>query len=272
MNCEQATEFLPEYWDSVLDDIPRRELEAHLATCHSCRGEAVRLKAFWMRLGAIPDEAPNAAARGRFDALLSDYKRAARTSRFETFLENWWPRRPVAQMACAMATLVVGLLAGHALTVDVQRSGEVARLQEEVSSTRQLVALSMLRQQSATDRLKGVDWSDQIPRPEPQVVNALLETVNYDDTVDVRLAAVDALRRLSTRTLPTGGTVRSQMASALSRQDSPLVQIALIDALADSRGPEGLTAIRRVAELNTVNPAVRAHAQAVMERIGARIQ
>jgi len=40
MNCEQATEFLPEYWDSVLDDIPRRELEAHLATCHSCRGEA----------------------------------------------------------------------------------------------------------------------------------------------------------------------------------------------------------------------------------------
>ena len=128
-------------------------------------------------------------------------------SRFDAFLENWWPKRPAAQMACALATLVVGLLAGHALTVDVQRSREVARLQEEVGSTRQLVALSMMRQQSASDRLKGVDWSDQIPRPEPQVVNALLETVNYDDAVDVRLAAVDALRRLSTeaaRALPHG--------------------------------------------------------------------
>jgi len=262
MNCEQATEFLPEYWDSALDEIPRRELEAHLATCAACRSESARLKAFWFRLGAIPDEAPTAAGRTRFDALLSDYKRVERASRFDAFFENWWPKRPAAQMACAAATLVVGLLAGHALTVDVQRNTEVARLQEEVTSTRQLVALSMLRQQSASDRLKGVDWSYQIKRPEPQVVNALLETVNYDDAVDVRLAAVDALRRLSTE-----GTVRSKMASALGRQESPLVQIALIDALADSRTPEVLTAIRKIVDLHSVNPAVRTHALAVVERM-----
>jgi anti-sigma factor RsiW len=262
MNCEQAAEFLPEFWDSALDEIPRRELEAHLAACPSCRSEAARLKAFWLRLGAIPDEVPTAAARGRFEALLSDYERAVRRSRFDAFFENWWPRRPAAQMACAMATLVVGLLAGHALTVDVQRGREVARLQEEIGSTRQLVALSMLRQQSASDRLKGVDWSGQIPRPEPQVVNALLETVNYDDAVDVRLAAVDALRRLSTE-----AAVRSRMASSLDRQDSPLVQIALIDALADSRSPEVLSAIRRVADLKSINPAVRSHAHSVVERM-----
>jgi hypothetical protein len=262
MNCEQASEFLPEYWDSALDEIPRRELEAHLALCPSCRNEAARLKTFWLRLGAIPDETPSAAAHGRFEALLSDYQRAVRKSRFDVFFENWWPRRPAAQMACAMATLVVGLLAGHALTVDVQRNNEVARLQEEVSSTRQLVALSLMRQQSASDRLKGVDWSSQIPRPEPQVVNALLETVNYDDTVDVRLAAVDALSRLSTE-----ASVRAQMASSLGRQDSPLVQIALIDALAHSRTPEVLSAIQRVAGMQSINPAVRSHAEAVIGRM-----
>ena len=91
MNCEQASEFLPEYWDSTLDDIPRRELEAHLASCPACRSEAARLKAFWMRLGAIPDEAPNAAARGRFEALLSDYRRAARPSRLEHFWKTGGP-------------------------------------------------------------------------------------------------------------------------------------------------------------------------------------
>jgi hypothetical protein len=263
MNCEQASEYLPEYWDSVLDEIPRRELEAHLASCASCRSEAARLKTFWMRLGAIPEEAPSAAARGRFEALLSDYKTAVRRGRWETWWSNWWPQRPAAQMACAMATLVVGLLAGHALTVDVQRTREVSRLQDEVTSTRQLVALSLMHQDSASDRLKGVDWSGRIARPEPQVVNALLETVNYDDTVDVRLAAVDALRRLSTES-----TVRSQLASALSRQDSPLVQIALIDALADSRTPEVLSAIQRLAALPSINPAVRSHAQAVLTQMG----
>ena len=262
MNCEQASEFLAEYWDSVLDEIPRRELETHLAVCVSCRNEAVRLKTFWLSLGAIPDELPSTAARGRFDALLSDYRRATRASRIDIFLDNWWPRRPLTQIACALATLVVGLILGHAVTVDVERSREVARLQEEVTSTRQLVALSMLRQQSASERLKGVDFSEQIPRPEPQVVHALLETVNYDDAVDVRLAAVDALRRLTKES-----QVRSQMAAALNRQDSPLVQIALVDALADSRAPEVLSAIRRIASLQSINPAVRSHAQAVVERM-----
>lgn len=262
MNCEQTSEFLPEYWDSTLDAIPRRELEAHLASCPACRSEAARLMAFWMRLGAIPDEVPNAAARGRFEALLSDYQRAARPSRLDAFLENWWPKRPAAQLACSMGMLLVGLLAGHALTVDVQRNGEIAKLQDEIGSTRQLVALSLMREQSASERLKGVDWSERIPRPEPQVVNALLETVNYDDTVDVRLAAVDALRRLSTE-----AEVRARLASALDRQDSPLVQIALIDALSDSRSPQALASIRRVAESRTVNSAVRSHAEAVVERM-----
>lgn len=262
MNCEQASEFLPEYWDSALDEIPRRELEAHFAACPACRSEAARLKTFWLRLGAIPDEAPNVAARGRFEALLADYRHAVSRRRWEAFFENWWPKRPAAQMACALGTLVIGLLAGHTLTVDVQRGGEVARLQEEIGSTRQLVALSLMREQSASERLKGVDWSYRIPRPEPQVVNALLETVNYDDTVDVRLAAVDALRRLSTEE-----DVRARMAKALDRQDSPLVQIALIDALSDSRSPEAMAAIRRVAALKAINPAVRAHAEGVMERM-----
>jgi hypothetical protein len=170
-------------------------------------------------------------------------------------------------MACAMATLVVGLLAGHALTVDVQRTQEVTRLQDEVSSTRQLVALSLMRQDSASDRLKGVDWSGRIARPEPQVVSALLETVNFDDTVDVRLAAVDALRRLAVEP-----SVRSQMVSSLGRQDSPLVQIALIDALADHRTPEVLSALRKVTNLQTVNPAVKQHAQAVLTQLGGDIQ
>jgi hypothetical protein len=57
------------------------------------------------------------------------------------------------------------------------------------------------------------------------------------------------------------------MAGALTRQDSPLVQIALIDALADSRSPEGLSAIRHVALQSSINPAVRTHAQHVIERL-----
>ena len=54
-------------------------------------------------------------------------------------------------MACVMATLVVGLLAGHALTVDVQRNKEVARLQDEAPATQ---AIWLLRGQSPENFLR----------------------------------------------------------------------------------------------------------------------
>lgn len=266
MNCEYLKELLPEYWDSLLDEVRSREVSAHLAGCPECRAEGSRLKALWFRLGAIPEESPALEARDRFEAMLSRYEKQERDKRslsfssFADFIETWWPRRTAAQMAISAGCLAIGILLGYAITVDVQGSREAARLRTEVSATRQLVALSLLRQQAATDRLKGIDWSSQIARPEPQVVRALVETVNYDDTVNVRLAAVDALRRLNKEP-----AIQSELAAALQRQDSPMVQIALIDALSEVRSPTVHSAIVRLQAGGSVNPVVRSHARAVLE-------
>jgi hypothetical protein len=102
-------------------------------------------------------------------------------------------------------------------------------LREEVRHTRQLVALSLLQQQSASERLKGVDWSNRMTRPDPQVLSALLHTVNYDQNVNVRLAALDALHQSANNEMVRRGLVES-----LDRQTSPLVQIALIDLLVEA--------------------------------------
>jgi hypothetical protein len=262
MNCEQIKEFLPEYWDGTLDQVPRAALDAHLGTCPGCRNEAKRLKTFWLSLGAIPEEQPDPAGRSRIEAILAEHRRQLRRNRWDDFFAAWWPQRPAAQAALAASCLLVGLLAGHAVTLDRERGGEVARLREEVTTTRQLVALSLMRQPLATDRLKGVDWTTQVARPEPQLVNALLETVNYDDTVDVRLAAVDALHRISRQS-----RIEPALLSALDRQDSPLVQIALMDALADHRTPAVREAIRRLENNPSVNPAVRSHAVTILEQM-----
>ena len=55
---------------------------------------------------------------------------------------------------------------------------------------RQLVTLSLLQQQSAGDRLQGVNWSYRVEQPDTAVLAALLTTVNHDPNVNVRLAAV----------------------------------------------------------------------------------
>jgi HEAT repeat protein len=84
----------------------------------------------------------------------------------------------------------------------------------------------MLQQQSPSARMQGVTYSEKIVQPDPQVLDALLQVVNHDSNVNVRLSAVDALQKFA-----NGPQVALAMVAAIPNQDSPLVQIALIDML-----------------------------------------
>src|SRR5438128_11544340 len=73
----------------------------------------------------------------------------------------------------------------------------LAQLREEMSSMKQLVTLSLLQQQSASDRLRGVEWSCRLAQPDEHVLSALLRALDSDPNVNVRLAAIDALHRFA---------------------------------------------------------------------------
>ena len=244
------------------------ELEQHLAGCPACRNEAARLKTFWLRLGAIPEEAPGSATKDRFDAMLSDYKKAAGLSRWDTFFENWWPKRQTATRrwlarwrrwwwGCwRVRALTVGRPAGQ---------GSVAargRDHLDAATDRAVDAAPAIRQRPPEGR--RLERADSPPRA------AGGERAARDRELGRRRRRSSGRCGCAAEAFSTqSGFVRNWSAPSLS-QDSPLVQIALIDALADSRTPEAVTAIRPdVASLRgpaSVNPAVRSHAQNVIQR------
>jgi len=270
MNCDEVRDQLPDYWTGALDEGAKSQMQAHLAACSLCRAEAETLGAIWKKLGAIPEERPGRALRARFEATLEAYMQGLRQAergpskreKLDKWLEGWWPRQPAFQFGFALAFLGIGLLVGYSLTQGSRGDGEVARLREEVTHTRQLVALSLLQQQSASERLKGVDWSNRISQPDPQVLSALLHTVNYDSNVNVRLAALDALRQSA-----SNDTVRLGLVESLDRQTSPMVQIALIDVLVDIRDQQASTALKDLTQEAGLNPEVRDRAQWALEHL-----
>src|SRR5579864_4091892 len=162
MKCDEVREQLPDYWTGAMDEIMRPEIEAHFAVCATCRAEAQTLGAIWKKLGAIPEERPGRDMRVRFEATLEAYVQGLRQAergpstrqKVDRWLEGWWPRQPAFQFGFAVVFLAIGLLAGYSFTRTSQGGGEVAQLREEVRHTRQLVAISLLQQQSASERLK----------------------------------------------------------------------------------------------------------------------
>lgn len=174
------------------------------------------------------------------------------------------PRRrrafhPFLQACAAVLLVVAGIQVGRQLAsspaTSVLSSPDVTALRAEVRDLRQMVTLSLMQQQSASERLKGVSWSNQLDRPGNEVVSALIDTLMHDTNVNVRLASIDALKRFAERDVVRAATIR-----ALDTQTSPLVQMALIDFVVETREREALESLRRLARDEQTNEVVRSRA------------
>jgi hypothetical protein len=175
-----------------------------------------------------------------------------------------WQWQPLVQFAGAAALLLIGIGFGRFLPASQpQPNPDIALLREELRDTRQMVTLSLLQQQSASERLKGVNTSSQLEQPGTEVVSALLDTLRRDPNVNVRLATVDALRRFGSREV-----VRKSVVDALPQQQSPLVQIAMVDFILETAGPEARAVLQRLAEDMMLNQAVRARAARGLQQVG----
>jgi hypothetical protein len=269
MQCEEVREQFAGYVIDQLDEPTRATVARHLMTCQSCRAEAEELRTLWASLGAIPPAEPNSPElRSRFQIMLEAYKhgldQAPAKSLWQTlnsWLVGWWPRQPALQFGLAMALLVAGLLVGRQFqpaptAPGIQPNTEVTELRNEVTEMRQMVALSLIQQQSASDRIRGVNWSYQMPKPGSEFLTVLLDTLMHDPSVNVRLATVEALRQFGDQPVVRRGVVQ-----AMSQQASPMVQIALIDLAVDLKEKDSIDTLRQLTQNEKLDGAVRERAQ-----------
>ena len=247
MQCDDAR-------DRLLDP----DADAHLASCTACRADAERLRRTWSMLATLTHEEPDSEAmRRRFTASLPVQRPAPM-------------RRWLLQAAALLAAFVGGIAAGAAWpapkgTEGSRGQGEepaIAELRREIGDVRALLTLSLMQQAAATERLHGVRTAAQFVDTRPEVVSALLDALRRDPDVNVRLAAIRALERAGTEPV-----VRDGVVTALDLEESPLVSIALMDFVVAARVPPAVTALRRVADDEDRDQAVRDTAVAAINRL-----
>jgi hypothetical protein len=225
------------------------------------RRESDELDATWRMLGAIDAPAPNSERmRARLDAVIDAVEHTHVPAR------PWVFRTHVLQGLAAAAVLVLGVGIGWLARSERTRpaeTSEIAAMRSEMRDLREMVSLSLMQQQSASERLKGVSWTGQLDRPSGEVVAALLDALLHDPNVNVRLATIDALERFAARDDVRRGTIE-----AVQRQGSPLVQIALIDFMVKTHERESAPTLRRLAMDPQVNDAVRARAEWGLQQLG----
>jgi HEAT repeat protein len=157
-------------------------------------------------------------------------------------------------MAGGVVAPLWNLKASHSLAI--------VELRDEVARLRQMVTLTLLEQPSANERLEGVSYSTQLEAKDEKVLTALLQALGSDPNVNVRVAAVGALRRYADST-----AVRKGLLQSLAKEDSPLVQMELIDLMVSLREKDSIPVLEQILHKADLNPTVRQQAERGLQQI-----
>jgi hypothetical protein len=264
-NCSDMRLLLIDYIDGQLSPAIRSKVTDHLRSCADCTREMEQFKKLFDEMATVKLEQPSSALKENFNIMLQSELNIAATTemlkkRKEAKVIQVRPAWVWTQIAASI------LLIGGALFVGMQLRGtassEVAELKVEMQMMKEAMMLSLLSEESASDRIQAVSYAEELHKPNPKILQALIHTLNTDENLNVRLAAANSIGKF----LDDPDVVESLVAS-LRTQKEPLVQIALITILTDKKETKAIESIREIISNKETLPPVKEIAEQGLKKI-----
>lgn len=224
MEKEKLESLLIDYIDGKLSVEEQHQIEQELRENESSLHLYQQLKTVINQLEKTSEVQPSVELRANFDKALKEEISKSKKGKQIFFQSN------VFRIAAGLALLITGLGLGFWISKTQDQQHEMARLREEMNATKQLMMSMMANQQSASQRMMGVEASYQLEKADDEIVNALLNTMNTDPNTNVRLAALEALGKFHRQE-----QVRKALIAALPKQKDPVVQISLIRLMVEMK-------------------------------------
>jgi hypothetical protein len=246
MKCEDVEQAMIDYLDNTLDKAHRDEVEKHLETCERCLDELKDFQQILQTVDSTQMEQPDETLRINFYHMLhGEVNKQAIQGQKQTLSPIPLHRSsPGLKIAAAIALLLAGTFIGLTLhfVLNRQHEGEqVASLKTEMQSMKELMMLNMLKQESPSQRIQAVNYTDDIQAPDVKVLDALTETLNHDRNINVRMAAAYSLAKYADRK-----SVRDSLVASLSQQTEPIIQIVLMNILVEKKESNAIKPIQKI--------------------------
>lgn len=172
-------------------------------------------------------------------------------------LTNWTLR-----IAAGLALLITGFASGFIYNYKLNKNQDSGNNYisdneaEPVLKMRKVLAFDQYENTSASDRIQAVSQSYELSGADAEITEILINVLNFDVNVNVRLAAFQALLRFENE-----AGVRQALIQSLSIQTDPNLQIRLIEALVQMKEKRAVEQIQRIAKNQEIMDVVRAKAE-----------
>lgn len=254
MKCEEVKLNLPEYIDGKLDEKTASEVRSHLESCADCRNEYSGLQSFLNFADSLPGAEPPADMRQEFMAMLET---EMPTRQKKVVMMPAW-----LQVAAVIAVALITYSGGYYFGSEKSR-GEQQKLVAELDQTRQQVLLTSLQEATGPQKIEAVYSISKSAQTGDALVDALVNTMNTDKNVNVRLAAINALSEM----MDKNPRIKNELISSLSLQENSLLQISLIQVLTEKGVKEAKPEIESIAKDDKTDENVKTFAKDMMKVI-----
>jgi hypothetical protein len=251
MQCHDAEPLLIDYLDGQLSPAMRAGVEKHLETCAICKHELEEYKVFFHAMNNSSMEQPGPALREKFDTMLQSELNIDATSRIikEEGDNKVLPIRKYAfllRVAASVILVTAGVFIGTKIAPGGAKqstsASEIADLKTEVKQMKETILFNMLNDESASERIKAVNYVEEMGgNSDQKVIAAMFRTLNNDKNLNVRLAALYSVAKFA-----GSQVVRDSLVASLPKQTEPIIQIVLINILTEKKESKAIGPIREI--------------------------
>ncbi len=256
MEHEILESLLIDYLDGRLDAAETAKVEKLLKDDSRALQLLNQLKEVMTQLDRTTEVTPTSEAKLKFLKALENEVQLETKSK-QVFFSPY-----ILKIAAGFIMLMAITGIGYWLNKTNEQQNQIARLQEQMDSTKNVMMAMIVDPQSASQRMQGVAVSYQIEKADDEIVNALFEAMYNDPSTNVRLAALEALAKFSNQPKVKDGLIKS-----LSKQKDPMVQITLIQLLVDMKEKAVIQELERISRDKEVLKAVKDEAYAGILRL-----
>ncbi|TRX56016.1 HEAT repeat domain-containing protein [Fulvivirga sp. M361] len=191
------------------------------------------------KLDMMASVEPSESLTYSFHQLLNEQRKARKPLGFK--LSGIWNAKPIFRWTYSLALMMAGITIGWLAKNSNATHTEVGKLYAEVQEMKEMMMLTLLEKESTSDRLRAVGLTSDISEVSDKITDALLKTLNNDENVNVRLAALEALFPYASNT-----KVRKGLITSITNQESPMVQMGLAEMMVALQEKRAIGSLREL--------------------------
>lgn len=253
MNCEAFEIYVVDYIDQNLEQALAREIEEHLESCEECKTMYRQYEELLHLMSRRKQEEPDNSMRMDFHKLLRESmdqleQEEAKPAK-RSIAVNW--NFTFGRIAAGIAILIAGAFIGYSVQKGFNtnpQAEQIDKLQVEIGAMKEALMFTLLEQESPSQRIQAVGYTAEIRNPDTPVIHVLINTLNNDTNVNVRVAAAYSLAKYTEHM-----AVRDSLINSLKIQTDPILQVILMHILVENKETRAVEAMRElVSDKNTL--------------------